>query len=69
MIDRACLDTDACSPCIPTYLQGPLSQGLDGINWVLGRMQSSGRRSVINMSFGEYLHARFLEVRVFGDSV
>ncbi len=31
---------------------GPLSQGLAGINFVLSRMASSGKRSVINMSFG-----------------
>lgn len=32
--------------------EGPLSQGLDGINWVLQRMLRTGKRSVINMSFG-----------------
>lgn len=33
--------------------EGPLSQGLDGINWVLGRMRANpGKRAVINMSFG-----------------
>jgi subtilisin family serine protease len=31
---------------------GPLSQALEGINFVLQRMTGSGRRSVINMSFG-----------------
>lgn len=31
---------------------GPVSQVLAGVNYVLARMRTSGRRSVINMSFG-----------------
>jgi aqualysin 1 len=32
--------------------EGPVSQVIAGINYVLGRMRTSGRRSVVNMSFG-----------------
>lgn len=31
---------------------GPLSQALNGIDWTLARIRASGRRSVVNMSFG-----------------
>lgn len=32
--------------------EGPVSQVIAGINYVLARMRTSGRRSVVNMSFG-----------------